>query len=214
MRQLNSASKILAMLLCLSGNLATADEKKEEEKKVDLQPGDKAPVFESIDDQGKPWKSTDLVGKKFVVVYFYPADFTPGCRAQAQQFRDNMNKLAENGVVVIGVSGDAVLNHDLFKRTEKINFTLLADEKGSLAKQFGVPLGKGGEVRPRDALNKPILGAGGEPMVLKREVTAARWTFIIGMDGKIAYKNTKVNPALDSKQVGEFIKSLQKNETQ
>jgi peroxiredoxin Q/BCP len=200
------------MLLCFASNVRSADEKKEEEKKIDLQIGDKAPVFEAIDDQGKPWKSADLVGKKYLVVYFYPADFTPGCRAQAQKFRDNMNKLAENGIVVVGISGDPAATHDLFKKTEKLNFTLLADEEGSVATKFGVPLGKGGEVRPRDALNKPILGAGGEQMVLKRGVTAARWTFIIGKDGKIVYKNSKVNPALDSQQVGEFIEGLKKKE--
>jgi len=212
MRQWKSAPIIGTMLLCFSGNLAIADEKKEDEKKIDLQVGDKAPVFESIDDQGKPWKSADHVGKSFVVIYFYPADFTSGCRLQAQKFRDNMNKLGENGIVVIGISGDSVLNHELFKKTEKLNFTLLADEEGSAAKKFGVPLGKGGEVKPRDALNKPILMAGGEQMVLKRGVSAARWTFIIGKDGKIVYKNTKVNPALDSQQVGEFIDELRKKE--
>jgi peroxiredoxin Q/BCP len=215
MHHWKSASLIGAMLLCFFGNLASGDEKKEaEEKKVDLQVGDQAPVFEAIDDEGKPFKSADQVGKKFVVVYFYPADFTSGCRAQAQKFRDNMNKLVADGIVVIGVSGDAVMNHDLFKKTEKLNFTLLADEEGSVAKKFGVPLGKGGEVRPRDALGKPILSAGGEPMVLKRGVSAARWTFILGKDGKIIYKNMKVNPILDSQQVGAFIEERKKKEPQ
>src|SRR5258708_6087567 len=60
-----------------------------------------------------------------------------------------------------------------------------------------------------DDQNKPILNAEEKPLTLKREVTAARWTFIIGMDGKILYKNTKVNPALDSKQVAAFITDLQ-----
>jgi peroxiredoxin Q/BCP len=213
MRQWNLVAALGATLLCCSCAFLTADEKKDEGKKVDLQVGDKAPVFESIDDEGKPWKSADLVGKKFVVVYFYPADFTSGCRAQAQKFRDNMNKLADSGVVVVGISGDAVINHELFKKSEKLNFTLLSDEAGRVAKQFGVPLSKGGEVKPRDAKGKPILGAGGEPMVLKREVTAARWTFIIGKDGKIIYKNMKVDPALDSQQVGTFIEELKKEES-
>ena len=207
-----SASIIGAILFFLSAGFAVGDEKKEEEKKVDLQIGDKAPVFESIDDQGKPWKSADQVGKKIVVVYFYPADFTTGCRMQAQKFRDNMNKLADNGVAVIGVSGDVVKNHELFKKTDGLNFTLLADEEGSVAKKFGVPLGKGGEVKPRDALNKPILDANGGQVVLKRSVSAARWTFIIGKDGTLLYKNTKVDPAQDSKQVGAFIEEVQKKE--
>jgi len=172
----------------------------QDEKKVDLKVGDTAPVFSATDDQGKAWKSSDLVGQKFVVVYFYPADFTSGCRVQAQKFRDNMNSLSEKGIAVVGISGDSVVTHALFKKAEKLNFTLLADEDGSIATRFGVPLGKGGEVRSRDT--------DGAPLVLKREVSAARWTFIIGMDGKIVCKNTKVNPAEDSKQVAAFIEKL------
>ena len=186
-----------AMTLVLAGRLSAQDE-----KKVDLQIGDAAPVFTLPDDQGKQWKSADLVGKKYLVVYFFPADFTSGCRAQAQKFRDNMNALNDKGIVVVGISGDAVLTHAHFKKAEKLNFTLLADEDGGVAKKFGVPLSKGGEVRAKDA--------DGMPLVLKRQVTAARWTFIIGLDGKIAYKNTKVSPAEDSKQVGDFIEKLQK----
>jgi len=192
------AASVFGMaLLLFTGRVAAQDE-----KKVDLQVGDPAPVFKATDHQGKEWKSADLVGKKFVVVYFFPAAFTSGCRTQAQKFRDNMNALTEKGVVVIGISGDTVAAQELFKKVEMLNFTLLADEDGSVAKQFGVPLGKGGEVRTKDA--------NGQPIVLKRTVTAARWTFIIGLDGKLLYKNTKVDPATDSKQVTEFIEKLQK----
>jgi peroxiredoxin Q/BCP len=174
----------------------------QDERKVDVKVGDVAPVFSATDEAGKPWRSADLVGKKYVVGYFFPAAFTPGCRAQAQKFRDNMNALNEKGVVVVGISGDSVQNHSLFKKAEKLNFTLLAHEDGTIARKFGVPLGKGGVVRTKDADGKVI--------ELKREVTASRWTFIIGLDGKIAYRNTKVEPAADSKQVGEFIDKLMK----
>jgi peroxiredoxin Q/BCP len=186
-----------SIVLVIAGSLSAQDE-----KKVDLSVGDLAPVFSATDDQGKVWKSADLVGKKYVVVYFFPADFTSGCRAQAQKFRDNMNALNEKGIVFVGVSGDTVFTHALFKKTEKLNFTLLADEDGAVAKKFGVPLGKGGEVRAKD--NE------GKIAVLKRNVTASRWTFIIGLDGKVLYKNTKVDPAADSKQVGEFIEKVAK----
>jgi peroxiredoxin Q/BCP len=184
-------------VLLVAGSLAAQDE-----KKVELQVGDAAPVFTAIDDTGKEWKSSDLVGKKYVVVYFFPAAFTPGCLVQAQKFRDNMNALNDKGVAVVGVSGDSVTTQALFKKVEKLNFTLLADADGSVAKKFGVPLTKGGEVRAKDAE--------GQPVVLKRDVTAARWTFIIGLDGKIVYKNIKVVPAEDSKQVAEFIEKLQR----
>jgi thioredoxin-dependent peroxiredoxin len=207
MRNAVSASMLF---LCLAANLAVADEPSKADKPVDLNIGDTAPVFERRNDQDKTWTSTDHVGKKIVVLYFYPADFTTGCTAQAQKFRDGMNQLADKGVLVVGVSGDSVSTHELFKKMQMLNFTLLADEDGSLAKKFGVPVSKGGEVRPRDAMNKPILDADGNQIVLKREVTAARWTFIIGKDGKILYKNTKVNPAVDTKQVTEFIDGLEK----
>jgi len=174
----------------------------DEEKKVDLQVGDAAPAFEALDEAGQKWKSADHVGKKYLVVYFYPGDFTPGCIRQAQSFRDNMNKLTDQGVEVIGISGDAVATHALFKQAQKINFTLLSDEDGSLAKKFGVPVGAGGQVKTKDGADKPV--------TLKRAVTESRWTFILGKDGKILYKNTKVNPVDDSKQVAAFIEKLEK----
>src|SRR3989442_7810529 len=106
-----------------------------EEKKVNLKVGNQAPKFESTDDQGNPWKSTDHVGKKILVVYFYPADLTGGCTAQACGYRDDMNKLADKGVEVVGVSGDSVANHQKFKKAKELKFTLLADEDGSVAKK-------------------------------------------------------------------------------
>lgn len=198
MRMGRMLSVIVAIIVGWSGGVWA-----QEEKMVDLQIGAAAPVFEALDDQGKPWKSAEHVGKKFVVVYFFPADFTPGCRAQAQKFRDNMNDLSQRGVEVVGISGDKVVTHGLFKEAEKLNFALLSDETGAIARKFGVPLSKGGEVKAKDAA--------GNPIVLKRDVTTARWTFIIGQDGKIIYKNTKVNPVVDSKQVTEFIETLSRN---
>jgi peroxiredoxin Q/BCP len=164
---------------------------------ADVKVGDAAPVFESTDDTGKTWKSTDVVGKKIVVVYFYPADFTGGCTKQACGFRDDMQKIEGKDVVVIGVSGDSAKTHELFKKHHKLNFTLLADEKGDVAKKFGVPLRAGGEVKVKE-FDAPI----------KRDVSAARWTFIIGKDGKIAHKNTKVDAAGDSKAILEVVDKL------
>src|SRR5207253_5281877 len=109
------------------------------EKKVKI--GDPAPAFQSVDDQGKPWKSADHVGKKkTLVLYFYPADFTGGCTAQACSFRDDIEKLNDRGIEVVGISGDSVPTHKLFKNYNKLNFTLLSDEKGDVAKLFGVPV--------------------------------------------------------------------------
>jgi thioredoxin-dependent peroxiredoxin len=181
----------LALLLVVSAGVLVADEK------VELKVGDPAPAFEARDDQDRSWKSDGVVGKKWVVIYFYPGDFTPGCTAQAKAFKEQMNKLTDLGVEVVGVSGDSVKSHDLFKKAEKLNFTLLSDEDGAVAKKFGVPFGPGGKAKGKDADGKPV--------EIERAGTAARWTFIIGKDGKIAYKNTKVLPADDAKKVTEFI---------
>jgi peroxiredoxin Q/BCP len=173
-----------------------ADDKKDE-KKVELKVGDTAPAFEARTDADTAWQTADHIGKKWVVIYFYPGDFTPGCTAQAKAFRDAMHNLTEKGVEIIGVSGDSIQTHEQFKKAQKLNFTLLADEDGAIAKGFGVPLSPGATVKAKNA--------DGNPIEVKRAVTAARWTFVIGKDGRIAYMNTKVIPSDDAKKIVEFI---------
>ena len=189
--------------LVVAAGAPAADDKKTTEPS-DLKVGDAAPTFQLHDDQDKTWSSSDHVGKKWTVIYFYPGDFTPGCTAQAKAFTAAMDKLAEKGVAVVGVSGDSVKTHELFKQAHKLTFTLLADEEGTVAKQFGVPVGKGATVKARDAANK-VLEVDGKPYEFERKATAERWTFVIGPDGKVAYKNTKVVPADDAKKITEFI---------
>jgi peroxiredoxin Q/BCP len=164
--------------------------------------GDKAPEFESVDDQGKPFKSSDVVGKKIVVVYFYPADMTGGCTKQACGFRDDAKDLQAKGIVVLGVSGDSAKNHKLFKKAHKLNFKLLADEKGELAKKFGVPMKPGEQSITREI--------DGEKVVLTRGVTIQRWTFIIDKDGKIAVARQVKDAGGDSKKILEEVEKLQK----
>lgn len=167
-----------------------------------LKIGDAAPSFESTGDDGKPFKSADVVGKKVVVVYFYPADFTGGCTKQACAYRDDFKKLTDKGVEVIGVSGDTVKTHDLFKKEHKLPFTLLADDKGEVAKKFGVPYA----VAPKTAKAK----VDGKDLVLERGATIQRWTFVIGKDGKIAHIDNKVAAAEDSKKIAEVVEKLGK----
>lgn len=165
-----------------------------------LEVGDAVPEFSAKSDEGKDWKSEDHVGQKILVVYFYPANMTGGCTKQACAFRDDMSGLKELGAEVVGVSGDSVENHQLFKKAHNLNFTLLADEQGKLAKLFGVP------TRPGGTFNTEI---DGEKVALVTGVRAARWTFVIGPDGKVVYKNTQVNPTEDSKAVREVVEKLQ-----
>jgi peroxiredoxin Q/BCP len=170
-----------------------------DEKKVALKVGDKAPEFCLRDDQDRVWRSADHVGKRWVVIYFYPGDFTPGCTAQANAFKDAMIKFSEQGVEVVGISGDLVETHAKLKRAEQLNYPLLSDGHGTVARKFGVPFGKGATVKVR-----PVKPAA-EGFEFERPGTAARWTFVIAPDGTVAYKNTKVNPAKDAQAVAEFI---------
>ena len=171
------------------------------EPEVKLNIGDAAPTFQVKDDTGKEWKSADHFGKKVVVVYFYPADMTGGCTKQACGFRDDMKTLADKGIEVVGVSGDSVKNHQLFKKAHELNFALLADTDGKVAEKFGVP------VTPGEKTVKATID--GKEESLTRTVTTARWTFVIDKSGKIAAKNTMVKAADDSKAIQELIHGLE-----
>lgn len=174
-----------------------------EDDPVDLKVGDAAPEFEAESDDGKAWKSSDHVGKKILVVYFYPADMTGGCTKQACGFRDNLSKLADENVAVVGVSGDSTRNHQLFKKAHELTFTLLADTEGKVAESFGVPI-----TREEKSVKATI---NGKEEILTRSITAKRWTFVIGIDGKIASKNTSVVAAEDSKAILETLAQLKKD---
>lgn len=167
---------------------------------ADLNVGDPAPEFSAKDDQGSDWKSTEHVGKKILVVYFYPADMTGGCTAQACGYRDNFDKLADKDVAVIGVSGDTVSSHQAFKKAHQLNFTLLADTDGNVAKKFGVPITAG-----EKTVEKVIDDF---KHILTRSVTAKRWTFVIGKDGKIAYKDDAVKAKQDPEKILAAVDGL------
>ena len=98
------------------------------------------------------------------------------------------------------MSGNDVKTQKLYKESHKLPFTLLADEKGSVAKKFGVPVNKGGSFKYTDE--------DGNVHNLVRGVTANRWTFVIDKAGKIAMVNNKVNAAEDSKKIIETVKNL------
>jgi peroxiredoxin Q/BCP len=172
---------------------------------VSLKVGSPAPEFTVKDDTGKDWKSSDHFGKKIVVVYFYPADMTGGCTKQACSFRDDSESLEKLGVEVVGVSGDTVENHQVFKKAHNLNFALLADPEGEVATKFGVPYEKG------EKSFKTMID--GKEVTLVRGGTAKRWTFVVGPDGKIVYKNEMVNPVEDSKKVAEVVAELKKKAT-
>ena len=154
-----------------------------------LQPGDSAVDFTALNQNGKSWRLSDHLGKSELIIYFYPAAMTPGCTKQACGFRDSKKKFDSLGVQIIGISGDPVENLSQFKEAYQLNFDLLSDSDGEIAKSFGVPVKNGGTYDK--IINK-------KHYKLSRPLTTARWTFVLDKKGKIIYKNSKVNAAQDS----------------
>ncbi|MGH2700973.1 MAG: peroxiredoxin [Actinomycetota bacterium] len=100
-----------------------------------LAPGDAAPDFTMNDADGNTWRLGDLRGKK-VILFFYPADDTPGCTAEACDFRDARAELADAGYVVLGASPQGAKSHAAFATKFRLNFPLLIDEDMSVAQAY------------------------------------------------------------------------------
>ena len=101
-----------------------------------LQPGDKMPKFEVVDQDGNKVSSDDLIGKK-TIIYFYPKDNTSGCTAEACSLRDNHEALIAKGYNVVGVSKDSANSHKKFKEKYDLPFTLLSDTSTQMLQDFG-----------------------------------------------------------------------------
>ena len=123
--------------------------------------GDKTPLVTGKTEKGKTWNLADVVGKKIVLLYFYPKDDTPGCTKEACGFRDQTSDLKKDNVEVIGVSFDSPDSHQKFISKYNLTFPLLADTDGKIADAYGVRMP-------------------GKEM-------ARRASFLIGLDGKIAH---------------------------
>ena len=176
--------------------IAATTPKEQNKTQKALNIGDTAPHFQAKADNGETFDSQNMLGKQNLVVYFYPAAMSGGCTSQACSFRDEKQSFEELNTTVVGISGDSVQNLKWFKQSNNLNFTLLADPDGSIAKSFGVPLRDGGEI---------VRTIDGKEVKLVRGVTAARWTFIIDKTGAIIYKDTDVNAAKDSSEVLAFL---------
>ena len=111
----------------------------EEVLKGEVKVGDVAPDFSLPDQSGRLVSLKDFVGKKSIVLYFYPKDFSRGCTAEACTFRDNYEAFKDAGADVIGVSSQSVESHDKFASLYKLPFILLSDEDGKVRKLYGVP---------------------------------------------------------------------------
>lgn len=176
-----------------------------------LSVGDPLPAFESIDEAGHRWKSSEIVGKCVVVFYFYPGDFTGGCIKQAEAYRDGLAAIESNCVLVVGVSGDEVATHKLFHETFGLKHPLLADSKGELANLLGIPFTNGGRhVSAIAPDRKLLLDANGERIVLNRPVTLARWTVVVDREGRVASMREVKNPVSDIEEVMKIVDRIPK----
>lgn len=147
--------------------------------------GDTAPAFSGIDQNSNTVNSADIIGKKVVLLYFYPKDFTGGCTKEACGFRDRMGDLQKDGVQVIGVSYDTAEKHKAFEDKYNLNFTLLADPDGKIVEAYGTRMGM---------------------MKMSKRVS-----FLIGKDGKIVHVTNAGNPQTHFDEMQAAIASLQKS---
>lgn len=105
---------------------------------MSLKIGDIIPTFTAKDNKGNLFDSQSVVGRKPLVIYFYPKDNTPGCTTEACAFRDQYEDFKDLGAEVIGISNDTVKSHQKFIKKHQLPFILLSDEDKKLRKLFGV----------------------------------------------------------------------------
>jgi len=142
--------------------------------------GIQAPDFELLDDTNTPRKLSDFRGKN-VVLYFYPADETPGWTKEACNFRDEYSAYEDAGVVILGVSPDSVKSHAKFKKKYDLQFPLLADEGHIVCDLYGV-------WGPKKLMGREYEGV-------------LRTTFLIDKHGIISQVFEKVRPSEHSKEI-------------
>jgi thioredoxin-dependent peroxiredoxin len=147
--------------------------------------GSAAPAFR-LQDQAGAWHELKEYRSKWLVLYFYPKDDTPGCTTQACGFRDNIFAFNKLGAVILGVSVDDVASHKQFAEEHSLPFTLLADSTKETAKSYGVL---------RSALGLMEI--------------AGRETFIIDPQGRVARHYASVDPKGHSQMVLTDLKALQ-----
>ena len=147
-----------------------------------LMVGDKAPMFTLKDQNGKTFKSKKYIGKKIMVVYFYPKDETGTCTKEACAFRDSYEAFTKAGAMVVGINNQEAETHKKFAEHHKLPFPILSDPNKVAISGFGVKM---------------------------TQNYTGRETFVVGLDGKIAYTFNSASEG--EKHAGEtlsFIKTM------
>jgi len=156
------------------------------EEKQAITEGVAAPDFTMRTGDGKTANLSDLRGKKDVVVYFYPKDFTPGCTMEATEFSRDYSKFKDAGIEIVGVSPDSDESHKKFREKMGIPYPLVADTEKDVSKLYGV-------YGLKSFMGREYMGVN-------------RSTFLIDKSGKIVRIFKKVKPAGHSKEVLQILR--------
>jgi peroxiredoxin Q/BCP len=149
-----------------------------------------APDFTLLDDTGTQRSLSDEVGK-WVVIYFYPKDDTPGCTKEACAIRDIYDEFAQLGVTVFGVSKDSVASHAKFKVKYQLPFTLLSDETGEMIDAYGA-------LQEKRMFGKSFQGV-------------VRMSYLVNPAGEVAKVYPTVSPTEHAHEILKDLSELQKS---
>ena len=148
-----------------------------------LKVGQLAPLFSGHDQDGRRWSLSHYLGKKYVLVYFYPDDDTAGGVAEAVGLRDNLVQFKQAGVEVVGISTDGRRSHKEFSFKYGLPFPLLADRSGGLSQTYGALMDE----------NKKM---------------DRRISFLIGLDGRILHITDSPDPSVHLRAMGQIAVDL------
>jgi len=157
-----------------------------EEKQVELKEGEMAPDFAMKDSKGKVSRLSELRGKKSVVAYFYPKDFTPGCTTEAIEFTKDYEKFKNAEIEIVGISPDTEESHTKFRDKMGIPYQLVADTEKEVSRKYGV-------YGLKKFMGREYMGVN-------------RTTFLVDKSGRLVKIFTRVKPAGHSKEVFEALR--------
>lgn len=153
--------------------------------KQPIQIGDLCPIFNLPNSENKQITISDYLGKKILVIFFYPKDNTPGCTKEVCAFRDAYEDFLELGCEVFGISSDQISAHMEFEKKYQLPYPLLSDSQKIVRRQFGVPANLFGLI-------------------------PGRVTYIIGLDKRVAgIYNSQMNPIDHIEKSLESVRQLQ-----
>ena len=153
-----------------------------------LQPGQNAPKFTLPDADMQTVALSSFLGKKNIVLYFYPRDNTPGCTMQAAEFSDHEDEFGQRNCIILGVSRDDCLTHAEFRDKHGLSIGLLSDTEGEVCRRYGVL-----QEKEMDGVRRECL---------------VRSTFVIDKAGVIRHAAYGVNPKHHAAEIYDVVRKL------